>query len=291
MFARYPGVPASLSAVSTAVLLLGAVSFPGGSAHAFGLNLDYEDAMQVATDHLNDLGEQDAGRRGKSADQRWLDRAAGKAADRIQKETWKLGKKGWDRLKKTKKFGPLAKKSRQAIRTHCRKGVALFESRREGMGSRVPGRGQADRPLRRAPADRPVFREEVGKATGRAQPGDRPPPKPRGATTPARGAAGRQEGCAGHAGRGGGDSDVAGGQAGPLGAGRQGGLERHRNRHDRMGSRDPRWREEALGLGIFGRPVRATAWRADNACTRQGARHGSARPRLTTPLIVVSQII
>ena len=166
MLARYPGIPCSLSTVCAAVLVLAAVSSPAGPAHGFGLTLSWGDGVKAATDDLNALGEQDPEGRKKTTAQQRLEREfdrmtgkiAGKAADKAEEYIIKAGKKAGELAGEDEEVRPIGEEGRPAIRADCREGVALFGSRRNNLGSRIPGRGQGDRPVHRHAADGPAFR-------------------------------------------------------------------------------------------------------------------------------------
>ena len=133
MFARYPGIHWDMSAVCAAVLLLAAVSLAAIPAHGFGLERTWQDGMKAATDDLKALGAEGSAGNRKSPGQEGIDReidrlagkATGKAADKAERAMWKVGKKAWGRLEKTKKYGPLAKKLGKRWGAAARMGTRL----------------------------------------------------------------------------------------------------------------------------------------------------------------------
>ena len=129
MFARYPSIHWNMSAVCAAVLFLAVVSLAAIPAHGFDLKPTWQDGMKAATDDLKALGaEGSAGNRkspGQEGIDREIDRLAGKAADKAERAMWKVGKKAWGLLEKTKKYGPLAKKLGKRWGAAARTGTRL----------------------------------------------------------------------------------------------------------------------------------------------------------------------
>ena len=133
MFARYPGIHWNLTAVYAAVLFLAAVSLAAIPAHGFDLKPTWQDGMKAATDDLKALGAEGSAGNRKSPGQEGIDReidrlagkAAGKAADKAERAMWKVGKKAWGLLEKTKKYGPLAKKLSKRWGAAARMGTRL----------------------------------------------------------------------------------------------------------------------------------------------------------------------
>ena len=129
MFARYLGIHWNLTAVCPAVLFLAAVSLAAIPAHGFDLKPTWQDGMKAATDDLKALGAEGSAATRKSPGQegidREIDRLAGQAADKAERAMWKVGKKAWGLLEKTKKYGPLAKKLGKRWGAAARMGTRL----------------------------------------------------------------------------------------------------------------------------------------------------------------------
>ncbi len=123
------------AAVCAAVPVLAAVSLlPAAPAHGFGLR-DAAAGRNAAAEERARDGETSLARQKLDWE---IDKAAGKladkAADRIERAALRGGSKAWDRLEKTRTFGPAARKIARRYGAAVARGIAVTPKVRAVMG-------------------------------------------------------------------------------------------------------------------------------------------------------------